>query len=344
VNGGRLLDAQLERVVRYAAMAPSVHNTQPWRFVRRGDRIELRADLERHLTATDPDGRQLLMSCGAALLGARLALRSLGHQERVELLPDDDDPVLVARLSLDRPARFSARDQHLLEALPHRRTARSGFQSRPVEPALRTELQRTAAQEGARLLLLEHPGHRRAVANLVAAAERAQQAHPNVRQEMLAWTPGPDEGRSDGIPVWAYPARQEVPGAHGLSQRDFDAGRAQGRLESSPQAQAPLAAVLLTPSDTRRDQVRGGSALHAVLLLAAAAGVSASLHSQVVGLAGLRSLLADEVGSSAVGTEEPVGLEQPQMLLQLGYALDAPATPRRSPAEVIDPPEPAGAR
>jgi nitroreductase len=344
VNGGRLLDAQLERVVRYAAMAPSVHNTQPWRFLRRGDRIELRADLARQLTATDPDARQLLMSCGAALFGARLALRSLGYQERVELLPDDGEPELVARLSVDRPARFSARDQHLLEALPRRRTARSGFQATAVDTTLRAELQRTAAQEGTRLLLLEHPGHRRAVADLVAAAERAQQAHPTVRQEMLAWTPGPDEGRSDGIPVWSYPPRRQAAGPHGLSSRDFDAGRGQGRLETSPQADAPLAAVLLTPSDTRRDQVVAGSALHAVLLLGAAAGVSASLHSQVVGLTGLRSLLADELVGPEPAADGPAGIEQPQMLLQLGYAVDAPATPRRAPAEVIDPPEPAGAR
>lgn len=326
MTAGRLLEASFERIVRYAAMAPSLHNTQPWRFRLAGSQLELRADVTRHLTATDPDGRQLLISCGAALLGARLAVRSLGREERVTLLPDEGDVDLLARLSVGEPSRCTERDARLLAALPRRRTVRGGFLDAEVDGKLLVDLQRAAAAEGARLYLLEHPGHRRAVTELVAAAERAQRAHPDVQRELHAWTPAQGQARPDGVPSWSYPTSTGAAGPQELAPRDFDADRRWGQLAAPGPAGPGLVAVLLTPADTRRDWLVAGSALLAVLATAAAADMQASLHSQPIGLSGLRSLIADEV---AVG-------EQPQMLLQLGHAEPGPATPRRAPADVTD--------
>ena len=69
---------QLEHAVEHALRAPSVHNTQPWRWrIDPADGVvELHADRGRQLTATDPDGRDLLISCGAALGHLAVALRA----------------------------------------------------------------------------------------------------------------------------------------------------------------------------------------------------------------------------------------------------------------------------
>src|SRR5215218_1282576 len=91
---------QAERVVAVAVRAPSLHNSQPWMFTLRAGALELRADLSRHLRGTDPDGRQMLISCGAALFGARLGVRALGYLPDVDLLPDPSEPDLVARVRL----------------------------------------------------------------------------------------------------------------------------------------------------------------------------------------------------------------------------------------------------
>ena len=93
---------QLRHVVQTAGLAPSVHNTQPWRFVERSDGLELRADASRRLAVLDADGRQLHLSCGAALLHARLAARALGLDVEVQLLPDPDDPERLADLRITR--------------------------------------------------------------------------------------------------------------------------------------------------------------------------------------------------------------------------------------------------
>ena len=86
-------------VVEAAVNAPSVHNTQPWWFYGEEHEIGMHADRERRLPVADPDGREMLVSCGAALFTARVALRSLGIVPHVRVLPDPDLPDLVARIT-----------------------------------------------------------------------------------------------------------------------------------------------------------------------------------------------------------------------------------------------------
>jgi hypothetical protein len=92
-----LTSDQVRAVVETATLAPSVHNTQPWRFASDGTRVDVHADPERVLRRQDPDGRELLISCGAASLLAELAVRGLGRSCTVEVLPDPADQQLVAR-------------------------------------------------------------------------------------------------------------------------------------------------------------------------------------------------------------------------------------------------------
>ena len=86
-------------LIAMAARAPSVHNTQPWRFRVGEYAIELHADVRRKLLV-DPLGREMLISCGAALFGLRLAVRSLGYLPVVELFPDPARLRLLARVRL----------------------------------------------------------------------------------------------------------------------------------------------------------------------------------------------------------------------------------------------------
>src|SRR5215470_16760341 len=90
------------QVVAAAVWAPSVHNTQPWWFRARGPEISLHADASRQLRVADPVGREMMISCGAALFTARLALRSLGYIPQTHVLPDPGQPLLVARVSWGR--------------------------------------------------------------------------------------------------------------------------------------------------------------------------------------------------------------------------------------------------
>jgi hypothetical protein len=142
----------LARQVRYltgvARRAPSLHNTQPWRFTVSGDAIELRADVSRQLSV-DPDGREMLISCGAALYGLRLAVRSLGYLPEVEILPGPAGRGPLARVRLGPAAPMTAGERKMLVAVPHRHTHRGPFEAGPLPAGLFVRLRDDARAEGA---------------------------------------------------------------------------------------------------------------------------------------------------------------------------------------------------
>lgn len=118
-----------------AAAAPSVHNTQPWRFVVRPEVVELHLDPLRVLPVADPDGRQARLSCGAALLNLRVALRAAGVEPVFTMVPRRSDPTLLATVRPARSRVATAADQALRRAIPLRRSHRHPFPSTAVPVA-----------------------------------------------------------------------------------------------------------------------------------------------------------------------------------------------------------------
>src|SRR4051812_50096303 len=122
----------LRTVTQFAGLAPSVHNTQPWRFVAAGGHtLEVRADTTRMLSYLDPTSRQLHISCGLAIEFARLAIRPLGYDAVVRLRPGDD-PTLLATITLGRPLPPRDIERRWVEAAPRRYTDRGVYDATPV--------------------------------------------------------------------------------------------------------------------------------------------------------------------------------------------------------------------
>jgi hypothetical protein len=318
---------QVGYLITTAARAPSVHNTQPWRFKVSEDAIELYADPRRKLRV-DPAGREMLISCGAALFGLRLAIRSLGYQPLVELLPDPVRLRLLARVTLSAGQPLTDSERRMLEAVPHRHTHRGAFADEPLPPGLLAALQHDALAEGATLALVEQAISYQQLADIVGAASRRQDLDPVARAEIRRWSRAMNSTARDGVPARAFsatPARAGVQRGR-LRQRDFDLGRELGMLTGGgPPASAT--AVLITPGDGRADWLHAGQALHRLLAHAADRWVFASLYSQALEAAAIRALIRNRLRLPGA----------PQMLLQLGRAPTTLATARRPPAELMEP-------
>jgi len=309
--------------VEQACRAPSLHNTQPWRFEWNGFAFDLYADTTRGLTASDPDGRELVISCGAALYNLRLALRKLGYDAHVTLLPSHAQRRLLARVAATEGAPASPAERRAYAGLSRRHTHRSAFEDRPLETGLAVLLQRAAEEEHADLVYVNDPGQRRRVLQLARAAERALSAHDGVQTELLWWTPSPGTARRDGIPATAYAADVVTP-ADDLPARDFDQGRGIGRLEGGEQPPGAIA-VLTSRRDLEVDWLQAGQAMERVLITAAEQWAFAAVHSQVVEVPDLRGELRRELCTSGY----------PQMLMRFGYAPTSQLTPRRPVDEVL---------
>lgn len=319
-----LSTADARWAVEQAARAPSIHNTQPWRFTFDGKRFDLYADTSRGLTATDPDSRELVLSCGAALYNLRVALRKLGYQPELTLLPSPANPRWLASVTATESTPAGVAERREYAALTRRHTHRGPFENRPLTPELAVMLQRAAHEENALLIFVHDPGQRRRVLQLARAAERAQQADERVVAELATWTPPPGIARRDGVPATAY-SNEPRTAADDLPPRDFDQSRGFGRLAAHDPAPGVLA-VLASHTDLQPDWLRAGQALERVLLVAAERWAFAALHSPLTEVAHLRSELRRELCSSAY----------PQILLRFGYAPDATTTPRRPVDDVLD--------
>jgi nitroreductase len=323
-QGAPIPPGQPGYLIATAARAPSVHNTQPWRFKTTSEAIELYADPHRKLH-TDQPGREMLVSCGAALFGLRLAVRSLGHLPVVETFPDPGRLRLLARVSIGAAAPIGKGERQLLAAVPHRHTHRGPFEADPLPAGLLPRLQHDALAEGATLVTVRPALSYERLADIVSTAARRLDLDPVARAEVRRWSRAVGSASRDGVPAHAFPAG---PGHQRgrLRQRDFDQGRGLAQL-SAEGAPPGATAVLVTTGDTRADWLRAGQALHRLLLRAAASWVFASLYTQPLEAAPIRELIRDRLALPG----------NPQMLLQFGVARTAQATARRPPADISEP-------
>jgi hypothetical protein len=270
----------------------------------------------------------LIISCGAALFGLRLAIRSLGCQPEVDLFPDSSQRHLLARVRAGRPEPMMSDERAMLQAVPHRHTHRGAFEPGPLPGGLFAWLQDDAMAEGATLAAVGGgPAYERLTA-ILAAWSRWRDLYPaspaeiRTRAETLRWTRAADSEARDGVPAHAFPAPAGS-AAGRLPQRDFDLGRGWG-FPSSGGPPAPVTAVLVAAGEDEQSWLRAGQALQRILLRAASHWVFASLQTQPLQSASVRA----QIRSSLRATGSP------QMLLELGVARTSRPTARRPGQEV----------
>jgi hypothetical protein len=312
------------RIVELACLAPSVHNTQPWMWRVTGSTVELHADRGRQLRATDPDGRNLVISCGAALHHAIVVARAQGLDPDVLLLPEPSQPDLLARIRLSTGTRPPDAVESL-DLIGQRRTDRRRFTSWPVPDERLALLARAASEGGVQIVPLVDVTARHRTDLLLDRAARSQASDAGAVAEQHAWI---EHGQDDGVPeVAAAPAtgRRVAP----LNRFTPDAGPAVGdRLVESTDGLM----VIGTASDDQRAWLQAGEALSALWLRATRDGLSIVPLSQAIEVAETRAALRHDVLA---------GRGHPQLLVRVGWQeisrTDLARTPRRPLAEVLLP-------
>jgi nitroreductase len=314
-------EGTIRTVLALASRAPSVHNTQPWRWLVGEESVHLYADLDRQLPNTDPDGRDLILSCGAALNHCAVAFAAVGWQTKVTRLPNPDAPSHLAAIELSRSTANSV-DIALAAAIPRRRTDRRHYNSWAVPVGDIALMAARAARNGVMLCQAEDTD------KLHTLVKRSVWDHMNhdYLVELTAWS-----GR--------YTSQAGVP-ARNTPQSDPNA-RIPGRLFAGPALSMPSGssaaednAVVLalgTRNDDRLSQLRAGEATSIVLLTATSIGLASCPVTEPLEVAETREAVRTEIfGDSGY----------PQMLLRVGWApINAdplPSTPRRDFSDFVE--------
>ena len=317
-------------VVAQAVWAPSVHNTQPWRFTADGGpQLSLYADDGRQLSVTDPDGREMMISCGAALFNVRVALRSLGCLPATRVLPDPDQPALVAQVSWRPGVPADDFEQRLFGQLLTRRTHRGAFDPAPLPGGRWPPCARAPRGKGRRCASwpmtgagpLSRPPCRPPSTSCATTANACANS-PGGRLRpgagaVTACRP-PVTRRGPSAPTRTSPGGTSPAGTAGVCRRSAQPGHTgrPGWPGCSPR-----------PPIGPADWVKAGQALQRIMLTASTYGAAVALHSQPLELPWLREFVRTELTDGAY----------PHLVLRMGLVTQVAVSVRRDPADVLFP-------
>jgi nitroreductase len=324
--------ATAEAVLAVAVRAPSIHNTQPWRWRLSGGGLELLADRSRQLSVADPDGHSLMVSCGAAAHLTEIALRAAGIDVQTQLLPDPTDPDRLARFT---PTGAREPEPALLEqvdAALRRCSDRRPFDRRPL---VEEQIERLRVASSDPDVWVDFPvqeDQRIDLAVAVSWADRVERNDEAYIAEMNRWVHDPDvHALADGIPLDAVPhVPPDQPRRTDVPLRDFELGLSGRQIIERDVDERPLIAVVFTHFDAPLDHLRAGQSMMRLMIEADVAGLASCPLSQAVDFAAFRTRVQGLMG----------WIGYPQIMLRVGYpggpASELVRTPRREPAAVLD--------
>lgn len=312
----------LEYCLRYATLAPSSHNAQPWLFRLRGDAVDIILDTSRGLSVSDPQDREAVMSIGAALFNLRVALAVLQLGCERHPWPEPKDPECLVRVTASAHTKVEASLPRFFDAITRRRTSRDAFREDALSEPDLDALRRAADAEGAALVVVSDYVSRHAVAKLVAEADRRQMADPRFRRELADWLRISDR-RRDGIHGYSISDHDVLPAP--LVVRTFDVGAGRAAHDQEIATYSPVLAMLTTSRDERDDWLTAGQALQRVVLEATGLGLSYGFLNQPIEDDDLRPEVATTFGTTAF----------PQLLMRFGYGPPVKPQRRRPVTEML---------
>ena len=314
-------EEQMRFLLRYAILAPSGHNTQPWSFRITPDGVQVHADTSRRLLIVDRDDRELLMSIGAAITNFRVAAAHFGFDTTVTYETRSLETAPVATILVTETCAPNPELGSLFPAIRKRHTNREPYDEQPLEPAA---LQAICDVVDANLstLRLILPRDKERVADCVETAERTLMTRPAYRAELADWVSNADE-RKDGLSAEAVGMPRILSGLAPWLIRNFDAGDLQARRDVELTRSASML-IAVTSDEDQVSLVKAGETFELLLLTITRCGLQYSFLSAPVEVDDTRETLRLLIGGS-----------EPQLLLRVGSAATAAHPSRRRPVENV---------
>ena len=318
---GAAVPAQMREIIRYATLAPSGHNTQPWKFAVQGSTIHILPDLSRRLPAVDPRDRELWISLGCALENLTLAANAAGYAAEATLPTPEADGIRVqlTRQTLPCP---------LFKAIPHRQNNRSLFDGRAVASEKIKELEAVTSSSAVTTQIFTDAGHKEAIIEYVKSGDRKQFGDPAFVAELISWMRfnQPEALRSrDGL----YTRCTGSPDVPRWLGRRFLAAPTAGQQADTSARKARSSSGLLVISaaqDDKQHWIETGRLYERLALTMTAADIQVAFLNQPAEVPELRSQLQSYL---------QLGTALPQLVLRFGHGPALPHSLRRPVSDVL---------
>lgn len=325
LRGGNI-EEQLRFLLNYMVLAPSAHNTQPWKVLLKGNQLTLLPDFSKALAVSDPTHRELYLSLGCALANVQISGKHFGFNITTEEFPGGEGQP-VARLSFASGENAASEHTSLFHAIAKRHSNRAAYEPRPVPSNVLQQLRNQLNDHDVRLDLVTEPERIRTLAKLTAQATSDTLGRADFRAELSQWVRNNFTKQPDGMPGFSVgvpdppsllaPLMVRLP-----AMAKAEAQKAQTLLEGSP-----LVAVFSAKQDGPHGWVKAGNALERVWLATVAEGLRAAPYAGPF-----------EAGTLHTDVEHLLGISgfRAQTLLRIGYGPEDPhPSPRRSVEDIL---------
>ncbi|MCP9270958.1 Acg family FMN-binding oxidoreductase [Mycolicibacterium arenosum] len=310
--------------VELACRAPSLHNSQPWRWVVDRGTLHLFADRARLLPGADSAGRDLLLSCGAALDHLRVAMAASGWETIVGRLPDPQEPDHLAAMTFRRSETVTDAQRRRADAILRRRTDRSPYEVPANWPELEPRLLSSVVSHDVLADVVQDS--ERPTLALASRLTETLREYDEVYQAELEWYTSP-YAVGEGIPPTALPAGSEA--RHTDVTRFFPSGARDDQHHGIGDDRSKILVLSTHDGTDRIDVLRCGEALSGVLLEGTLAGLASCT---------LTHLTESTLHRDVIRSVTRAG-GSPQVLIRFGSAATVtepqPMTPRRPLADVL---------
>lgn len=305
------IEEQLVNFMHIAILAPSGHNTQPWRFKATTTYVEIFADRSRRLPVVDPNDRELTISCGAAIGFFEIAARRSGYDANVTYNEDEDQPDLLARLELKKGSSPTTEETTLFNAISKRTTNRNSYSMRPVLDNDLDKCKDISQDFDVYLSITETEAEREAIAELVSQGDKIQFENSSFRKELAHWVRSSSLGNKDGMSGENFGMPDILSPVGQFVIRTFDIGNGVAADDKKKIVSAsPVLAIFGTSDDSQKSWIDTGRALAHVLLHLTSCDLASSYLNQPIEVKTLRHKLKIATNMKS----------QPQILIRVGYS------------------------
>ncbi|MHB8117716.1 MAG: Acg family FMN-binding oxidoreductase [Methanothrix sp.] len=316
------MEERLKFLLRYAILAPSGPNTQPWKFAINDGSVSVFADLSRALPFVDPSNRTLYMSVGCAIANLAVAGAHFGFAPHVSYFPDGQESDLVAEVQLSPGEKDLQED--LFPQIQRRHTTKDRYDDGIIEPLTLEEIKKSINLPGLYLSYLGDKDSKAKMADLVSRSHQIQLAKKEFRHNLGEWLRNNWTAEPDGMPLYTFGVPDAVSLGFPAAFKEFDLSRPVIYRDSGLIHGCSTLAALTTDQDDKLTWTVCGFALENLLLRATSYDIRASFFSQPIGLPILREELKAQINHG-----------HPQLIFSLGMAKPMRPSPRRPLEDVI---------
>lgn len=318
------MESKLKFLIRYAILAPSGHNTQPWKFKIKKGAIEVWADMSKRRAGVDPDNREMFISLGCAIANLEVAAKYFGMMYEKKYVEGNSGLAAVFKFS---GGKTSSDNHTLFEAMCERRVNREQYREVPIDAAVIKKLERECGEcGGAKMVLINQKNTKAEVAELIEKSDRVWFKTKTLVDEMEYWLQDDLTYSKDGLPTGMLNLYKLAVEIKYLISRDSESVKEKALRDKRAAEKAAAMAVIWTKNDSKGEWVEAGELYEKVALTLTGDKIQNAFFNTVIELKTQRTKLEKMLGIKG----------RAQLMLRLGYAKkEVPHSPRREVEEVL---------